>query len=231
MKAPVFYDPSGKRKRWSKRTLFAVILALVVAVIVFALTIVNVPTPSPLNVGIERPQPRPLPAQIAHVGRVLRRTLTGWLPSSGKAAEAVHQQVVGFYVPWDDSSRASLIRHIGQMDWLVPVLGSVTGKDHHLTITQDRVLTAILHNGANRPKIFPLIQNAAAGDFDGPGMAALLHDPRARKAFLDQVEPMLAQEQASGVVFDMEDLPQTAQRDYLRFIVEARRASAPRGCW
>jgi cellulose synthase/poly-beta-1,6-N-acetylglucosamine synthase-like glycosyltransferase/peptidoglycan/xylan/chitin deacetylase (PgdA/CDA1 family)/spore germination protein YaaH len=229
MKAPVFYDPSGKRKRWSKRTLFAVILALVAAVIVFALTIVNVPTPSPLNVGIERPQPRPLPAQIAHVGRVLRRTLTGWLPASGKAAEAVHQQVVGFYVPWDDSSRASLIRHIGQIDWLVPVLGSITGKDHHLTVTQDRVLDAILRNGANRPKIFPLVQNAAGGDFDGAGMAALLHDPRARKTFLDQLEPMLAKEQASGVVFDMEELPVTAQRDYLRFIAEAKARLGPKG--
>ena len=228
MKAPVFYDPSGRRKRWSKRTMFAIILALVAAVVIFALTIVNVPTPSPLNVGIERPQQRPLPAQIAHVGRVLRRTLTGWLPTGGKTAAGVHQQVIGFYVPWDDSSKASLIRHIGQIDWLVPVLGSVVGKDHHLTIVQDRVLNAVLRNDAHRPKIFPLVQNVAAGNWDGPNMAALLHDPRARKAFLDQLEPMLAQEKASGVVFDLEELPTSAQRDYIRFIAEAKARFGPK---
>ena len=57
--------------------------------------------------------------------------LGGWLPVStgaeGRAAAAVHQQVVAFYVPWDDASRTSLVRHIGQIDWLVPVLATVNG--------------------------------------------------------------------------------------------------------
>src|SRR5579859_3530113 len=121
MKAPVFYDPSGKRKRWSLRALFLLILALAATACVFALTIVHVPVPSPLDLRIERPQPRPLPAQIAHVRRVLKRTLGGWMPAGGtsKVAAAVQQQVVAFYVPWDDASKASLVRHISQIDWLV----------------------------------------------------------------------------------------------------------------
>ena len=34
MKAPVFYDPSGRRKRWSLRALFALIIALAIIIIV-----------------------------------------------------------------------------------------------------------------------------------------------------------------------------------------------------
>ena len=229
MKAPVFYDPSGKRKRWSLRALFLVILSLAVTACVFALTIVHVPVPSPLDLRIERPQPRPLPAQIARVRRVLKRTLGGWMPVSTGAAAAVHQQVVAFYVPWDDASRASLVRHIGQIDWLVPVLATVNGPRHDFKVLNDRVLDAVLRSGTTqRPKILPLIQNFSNGVPDGPGFATLLRDPKARAHLLDQIEPMLARWQASGAVFDFEDLPPTAQRDYLRFLVEAKARFAPK---
>jgi cellulose synthase/poly-beta-1,6-N-acetylglucosamine synthase-like glycosyltransferase/peptidoglycan/xylan/chitin deacetylase (PgdA/CDA1 family) len=233
MKAPVFYDPSGKRKRWSLRALFALIIALAITACVFALTIVHVPVPSPLDLRIERPQPRPLPAQIAHVRRVLKRALGGWLPVStgaeGRAAAAVHQQVVAFYVPWDDASRTSLVRHIGQIDWLVPVLATVNGPKHDFNMLNDRVLDAVLRSGTSRPKILPLIQNFSNGQADGPGFAALLHDPKARARLLDQIEPMLGRWQASGMVFDFEDLPVTAQRDYLRFLAEAKARFGPKG--
>ena len=231
MKAPVFYDPSGKRKRWSLRALFLLLLALAVTACVFALTIVHVPVPSPLDLRIERPQPRPLPAQIAHVRRVLKRTLGGWMPAVDniKAAEAVHQQVVGFYVPWDDASKASLVRHIGQISWLVPDLANVVGPQHKFTFTPDRVLDAVLRNGTNRPKILPMVQNAQNGKWDGDGFAALVHSPKARKTLLDQIEPMLVREQAIGVVFDFENLPASAQRDYVRFIAEAKARFGPKG--
>ncbi|HLZ78434.1 MAG TPA: glycosyltransferase, partial [Sphingomonas sp.] len=231
MKAPVFYDPSGKRKRWSLRALFLLILALAATACVFALTIVHVPVPSPLDLRIERPQPRPLPAQIAHVRRVLKRTLGGWMPAGGtsKVAAAVQQQVVAFYVPWDDASKASLVRHISQIDWLVPVLSNVVGPQHKFTFTQDRVLDAVLRNGAGRPKILPMVQNAQNGKWDGDGFAALLRSPAARKTLLDQIEPMLVREQAIGVVFDFENLPASAQRDYVRFIAEAKARFGPKG--
>jgi cellulose synthase/poly-beta-1,6-N-acetylglucosamine synthase-like glycosyltransferase/peptidoglycan/xylan/chitin deacetylase (PgdA/CDA1 family)/spore germination protein YaaH len=222
MKAPVFYDPSGKRKRWSLRTLFALIIALFAAACVFALTIVDVPTPSALDIGIEHPQARPLPAQIAHVGRVLRRTLTSWLPGSTAAASSVHQQVIGFYVPWDDASRASLVRHIGQIDWLVPDLMFVTGKDHKLVVSKDRVLDAVLRMGTSRPKVLPMVQNVQNGVWDSAGTLAMLRDPAARKTFIDQLEAALVARHADGVVYDLEALPPAAQPGYLRLIAESK---------
>ncbi|WBO22054.1 glycosyltransferase [Sphingomonas abietis] len=228
MKAPVFYDPSGKRKRWSLRTVFALILTLFITACVFALTIVDVPKPNALDIGIEHPQTRPLPAQIAQVGRVLKRALGGWLPGSSKAASSVQQQVIGFYVPWDDASKASLVRHIGQIDWLVPDLIFVTGKDHKVVVTPDRVLDAVLRMGTSRPKILPMVQNVQNGVWDVAGTTAMLRDPKARKAFLDQLDTALVAKHADGVVFDFESLAPAAQPGYLRLIAEAKARFGPR---
>jgi hypothetical protein len=85
MEAPVFYDPSGRRRRWSKRILLAVLIILVGAAFGFGATILNVPAPDPLKLGIEREQPRALPSQVGHLGRTVRRqarALAAWLPGS-----------------------------------------------------------------------------------------------------------------------------------------------------
>ncbi len=236
MDNPIFYDPSGRRKRWSVGVVAVVLLAVLFAAGVFALTIVDVPVPKPLNLPTEHPQPRPLPAEIAHVGRLIKSrvrgvalALGGWSPHESGTAARVKQTVVGFYAPWDDASKASLVRHVGQMDWLVPALVSVTGPRHDYTVAQDRVLDAVLRNATSRPKVLPMVQNASGGVFDGAGVAALLHDLRARTALLDRLEPVLQHYGAGGVAFDFEEIPPTAQRDYLSFLAQARARYGPRG--
>src|SRR6187402_441009 len=105
METPVFYDPSGRRRRWSKRILLALIIVLVGAAFGFGATILNVPAPDPLHLGIERQQARPLQGQVGHLGRTVRRharALTSWLPGANKKVLPVNQVQVGFYVPWDD---------------------------------------------------------------------------------------------------------------------------------
>ena len=229
MENPIFYDPSGRRKRWSVRVVAAILLAVLAAAGVFALTIVDVPVPKPLNLPTEHPQPRPLPAEIAHVGRLIRSRVRGvaqalgaWSPQQSGTAAAVKQTVVGFYAPWDDASKASLVRHVGQMDWLVPALVSVTGPNHDYALARDRVLDAVLRNATQRPKVLPMVQNASGGVFDGAGIAALLHDRTARTALLDRLELVLQKYGAGGVAFDFEEIPATSQRDYLSFLAEAR---------
>lgn len=238
MKSPVFYDASGRRKRWSMRTLLGLILLIVAAAALFAVTVVNVPVPPPLALSMERPQPQSLSQEVDDIGHQLRKRvnaigkgLAAWLPSSASAAKNGgkngHQIVVGFYVPWDDASRASLLRHAGQLDWLVPQIASVTGPDHKFTLFPDTRMDRIVGSMVKRPKILPMVQNALGGQWDGRGMALLLHDPVARKALLDRLEPMLRARKAAGVVFDFEEMPVSAQGDYRRFLGEARARLAP----
>ncbi|MCW1401334.1 glycosyltransferase [Novosphingobium sp. MW5] len=223
MERPVFYDPSGKRDRWTMRGFLIGLVLLVVTAGVFAATVINVPIPRPLALAMERPQPRPLAQKV---GRTLA-SVRSWLPGGGTPARLkVNQVKLGFYAPWDDASRASLAAHIKELDWLVPGLVSVTGADHHLTQFRDRQLDALLAATPNPPAIVPMVQNVLNGKWDGQGMAALLHSPAARSALLNQLEPLLTKQNAIGVMFDFEELPASAQGDYLRFLGEAKQRYA-----
>ncbi|GGE83674.1 glycosyltransferase [Sphingomonas prati] len=238
MNAPVFYDPSGRRRRWSLRSLVLAVLLLTALGGVFAFTIIDVPVPRPLAFGVERPHPRPLVQQVGHIRHKVSTRLHAlfgrWLPLAPTGAAAAggrpaHQAVIGFYTPWDDASRSSLTAHVAELDWLVPAMMSVTGPDHHLTTTDDPHLNAILDGAAHRPAILPMVQNVADAGWDGAGTAKLLHDPAARTRFLDQLEPLLAAHNARGVVFDLESLPASAQPDYKLFLKQAHARFAPRG--
>ncbi|MFD1949644.1 polysaccharide deacetylase family protein [Sphingomonas arantia] len=238
MNAPVFYDPSGRRRRWSLRSLVLAVLLLTALGGVFAFTIIDVPVPRPLAFGVERPHPRPLVQQVGHIRHKVSTRLHAlfgrWLPLAPTGAAAAggrpaHQAVIGFYTPWDDASRASLTAHVAELDWLVPAMMSVTGPDHHLTTTDDPHLNAILDGAARRPAILPMVQNVADAGWDGAGTAKLLHDPAARTRFLDQLEPVLAAHNARGVVFDFESLPASAQPDYKLFLKQAHARFAPHG--
>jgi cellulose synthase/poly-beta-1,6-N-acetylglucosamine synthase-like glycosyltransferase/peptidoglycan/xylan/chitin deacetylase (PgdA/CDA1 family)/spore germination protein YaaH len=231
MEAPVFYDPSGRRRRWSKRILLALIIVLVGAAFGFGATILNVPAPDPLRLGIERQQPRALPAQVGHLSRTVRheaRALTSWLPGANKKIVPTDQVLLGFYVHDDDGSRVSLIRHINDINWLAPGLATVVGPTHDFQWFHDRPLHAILAASAHRPSVLPIVQNVRGGVWDGANMGRLLADKAAREKLLAQVQAMLDGERAYGVVFDFEDLPRSSLRAYQSFIDEANRRFSPR---
>jgi peptidoglycan-N-acetylglucosamine deacetylase len=226
MEQPVFFDASGKRNRWTMRAFLGGLILLLVTAAIFAATVINVPIPAPLAMALERPHPRPLAQQIDRLQNSLAN-LRAWLPGGGtKAEQKVNQLKVGFYVPWDDASRASLVAHIGELDLLVPGLISVTGADHHMTIFPDHPLEALLATTPKPPAIMPMVQNIIEGKWDGAGMAALLHDRNARAKLLNELEPQLARQNAIGVMFDFEELPASAQADFLRFIAQARQRYA-----
>ncbi|WP_293883179.1 glycosyltransferase [Sphingomonas sp.] len=225
MEQPIFYDASGRRRKWSLRTVAFLLALIVLAAIGLAASVVSVPIPSALTPIRERGQPRPIPEQIRH----LRRQIGSWLPSTTPAATAVNQITVAFYVPWDPDSKASLERHIGQLDWLVPTLASFTDAGRKVHVENDPGLERILMAASHRPKVLPMVQNAANDKWDGAGMAQVLHDPLRRAAMLQRVEALVLRQHGSGVVYDIEELPKTAQADYLRFIGETKRAFASRG--
>lgn len=198
------------------------LLLLAITALVFGATLVELPIPQALTLSMERPTPKPLSQQFGRLQHTFAN-IGAWLPSGTTTAQHnVTQLKVGFYVPWDDASRASLAAHIGELDWLVPGLISVTGANHHLTIFPDHPLEAMLASTPKPPAIVSMVQNVLGGKWDGAGMAALLRDPAARAALLDQLEPQLRAQNAIGVMFDFEDLPASAQRDYLAFLAQAK---------
>lgn len=230
MDKPVFFDASGTRNRWTMRGFFGLLVIALLAAIAFAMTVIDVPIPAPLSLfGNHRKSPT-LEQQVKPIGEglsAIRRQVAAWLPRGRTKAVGMDALSVGFYVPWDDASRASLAAHVGQLDWVVPGVMTMTGPQHQINVTADPRLDAILAGASQTPKILPMIQNAVNDIWDGAGTAAMLHSASDRAALLARLEPLLTARKASGVMFDFEELPRSAQPDYLRFLQEAHHRFAP----
>jgi cellulose synthase/poly-beta-1,6-N-acetylglucosamine synthase-like glycosyltransferase/peptidoglycan/xylan/chitin deacetylase (PgdA/CDA1 family)/spore germination protein YaaH len=240
----IFYDPSGRRrKRFTLGIILFVLLNLLTIAALFA-TIRVVPAQPPLPIALEHPAPQrpPTTSLLARtrkeVDRAIRRLLGTQPPSPRKvgaakataAAAAMNKPLyVGFYGPWDEDSTASLQRHIGDLDWLAPVWVTVTGPDHQFAVVPDRDGRAVINTAAHRPLILPVVQNFAMGQVDAAGAKSLLANAPARRRLLDQLEPFLLANHASGAVFDFEQLDRPTQQNYLELLREARPRFAKHG--
>jgi cellulose synthase/poly-beta-1,6-N-acetylglucosamine synthase-like glycosyltransferase/peptidoglycan/xylan/chitin deacetylase (PgdA/CDA1 family)/spore germination protein YaaH len=232
--SPIFYDASGRRRQRFALAVAAFVLLIVLATTVFALSIGAVPRAPLLPIEPEHPALRGLPPPHSGIIRRAKRgfnyyvnRLFGSTPKVQAASDI--PLAIAFHVPWDDSSAASLARHVNQLDWVIPGWVSVTGPRHSIISYRDVPGRAVLNHATHRPLILPMIQNAQNGVWDPEGMNALLHNPKLRKALLDRLEPYLAANHAGGAFFDFEELSKQGQRDYLAFIHEAHARFAPHG--
>ena len=223
--APIFYDASGRRRRRFALAVVAFVLLIVVAVTALGVSIGAVPRAPLLPFEAEHPALTKLPPPTGPLLKRARRGFNSYARLLGAQPRGVgvdQPLAIGFHVPWDQSSAASLRRHIGELDWLIPGWVSVTGANHHITVFRDPAGRAIINSAPTRPLILPMIQNAIGGEWDAAGMEALLHDPAQRKALLDRLEPWLAANGAGGAFFDFESLSPRGQADYLTFLAEAK---------
>ncbi|RVT92581.1 glycosyltransferase [Sphingomonas crocodyli] len=230
---PIFYDASGRRRRRFALAIAAFVGLVVLSAGIFFGSIVEVQPQPPLPFAVDSPPIKPTSGKdtvvrdggrrIRHLWRDFERSLTGTRPATGLPPESY-----AFHAPWDDASSASLARHVDDVDWVIPGWISITGPDHKVTSFPDTRGKAVLSRAHHRPKLMPMVQNALDGGWDGGGIAALLHDPAARTRTLDRVERLLIDNQARGVFFDFEELPDSAHADYRAFLAEAHARLAPR---
>ena len=217
MARPIFFDPTGRRSRWSKRVVAALLGLVIAAAIGFAATVVNVPH------GRDLALPLPQPHAAAMRGTPARHGLAGWLPR--RTAPDPHSPLsIGFYVPGDDSSIASLRRHSAGLDWVVPATIAVAGPSHAITVTPDPAFDRLIAAAPHAPKVLPMVQNFAGEDWDGINAAALFRDPASSGALARRLGQMIAQRRQAGLVLDFESLPDDAILPYLRFVATVRAA-------
>ena len=220
MTKPIFYDPTGRRSRWARRALSALLAAVVLGAVAFATTLVAVPRQQEL----ELPVPR-LHASTLHGSR-LKHRLTSWLPKLGTGSQQKPLSI-GFYLPNNDESFQSLVHHGNDLDWVVPALVSISGPRHDISIEEDRRFDRLAGGQPHRFKILPMVQNLTESEWDGAGAAVFLHDKQQRHSIALRLSDMVAQRHEQGLVLDFEALPPQALTDYLAFLKELRTALPP----
>jgi peptidoglycan-N-acetylglucosamine deacetylase len=118
---PIFFDASGRRNLWSKRIVAALLVLAIAAAIGFAWSVVSVPAGRALYPQGEHGGERPLAERLTRIGHNV-----GWLPKGRRTGTATKPVSVGFYVPWDRQSLASLKTNMAALDWVVPSVATVT---------------------------------------------------------------------------------------------------------
>ncbi|GGO95602.1 cellulose synthase/poly-beta-1,6-N-acetylglucosamine synthase-like glycosyltransferase [Stakelama pacifica] len=231
MSKPVFFDASGKRRRWSGRFFLLGWIVIAVGIAIFALTLVDLPTHGDLPLNFEMPRAAPLRTQIAAIGHRLRsdaRRATAWLPHRHSAAKGA-PVTLGFYVPWDETSATSLREHIGSLDWVAPALMQVTRPDHALERIDDPRFDRILHAALSRPKVLPVVQNVAKDQWETVQTARLLADPKASDTLAHAIADSVMSHGDAGIVFDFESLQPRQIPQYRALIEKVHRLFRKKG--
>ena len=225
MSRPIFFDPTGRRRRLTRRGAFAGLIVLALLAVVFATTVVAVPPAPPLPLGFERQAPFPLKTQVSRLSQKLGQLL------GHRAAPVAHGQSqtlnVGFYTSWTDGSAQTLARHLGQFDWVAPTLFSI-GAGGQLVVTDDAPMRRVLTAGMHRVLVVPVLQNAANGTWDGAGATALMQNPARRAALVSQIDAALDKSGDGGVMVDFENLPPAGIPALHSFIADLRARLAPK---
>ncbi|NIJ21522.1 peptidoglycan/xylan/chitin deacetylase (PgdA/CDA1 family)/spore germination protein YaaH/GT2 family glycosyltransferase [Sphingomonas naasensis] len=219
MRAPIFFDPTGRRGRRAKRAAAIGIALMLLAAVAFATTLVAVPRERALALPFSQPHP----AQLR--GTHARHGLGAWLPAM-RSKDPHTPLSVGFYQPGDEASLASLRRHLGSLDWVVPALVTIDGPG--LKIESDPQFDRTIRAASAPPRVLPMVQNFGRAGWDGAGSAALLHDAARRRVLAARLAGLVAGRHDAGLVMDFEALPRGATGDYLRFL-RALRAALPAG--
>lgn len=134
---------------------------------------------------------------------------------------------IGFYVSWDEDSRASLKRHVNQLDVVSPQWVALDGSLGRVKVTADPQAEAIIASAKSPPSILPMVHNWHDNGSDGPMADALLAYPAARAALVHNLVALARAHGWAGYVFDFENLSPAALAQYPGFLAQMRAALRP----
>jgi cellulose synthase/poly-beta-1,6-N-acetylglucosamine synthase-like glycosyltransferase/spore germination protein YaaH/peptidoglycan/xylan/chitin deacetylase (PgdA/CDA1 family) len=224
----VFHDPSGRRARRAG-LLGGLVLAVIAAVVAgFAATLALAPRlPS-----LQMKDPRVLSALHVDSPRH-RRGKPSWTkvprPKAARLGGGARPLTVAFYVSWDERSRVSLNRHMGQIDVLAPMWLALKDTRGRLEVTDDPQAEALLAQARRKPAVLPVVNNVHNDVWDGAMADGLLLDPAARQALISNLVRLARARGYAGYVFDLENMSPAARQQYPLFVAQARRALQPMG--
>ncbi len=249
MTAPVFFDPSGKRRRAVNRSTTMVGLTLAVATTIFVVSLLAVPF-FPQLPGMRNParqllraRQTLLPQRQQRLGRDLLRRARLSLFKEIATTRAAHaaalagappvepDTVIGaFYVVWARAGLQAFINNADRLTDLFPewlhLDRSGTGldlRDWDTTVTRSNVSVVELAR-AKHIAVHPVFNNAEGGQFDSIRVQRLFSSPANQEKVVSAVVKWLVERKFQGLNLDFENL---TRADYARlpgFVARLRQA-------
>jgi cellulose synthase/poly-beta-1,6-N-acetylglucosamine synthase-like glycosyltransferase/spore germination protein YaaH/peptidoglycan/xylan/chitin deacetylase (PgdA/CDA1 family) len=225
----IFHDPTGRRDRRARFGLGLLVSLAALIVAGFFATLAFAPRLPALSLK----DPRVL--QALHVETAHRlRGKPAWThvprrPNAGLPGGPTRPLSVGFYDPTDPTSRASLAKHIDQLDVFAPQWIFLNGSLGPVTVTPDPQTEALIASAKSAPSVLPLVHNFHDKLPDGPLADALLLNPAARTALVTNLVRLAKDHGYGGYIFDLEDLSPKAMAQYPLLLAQARAALKPLG--
>jgi cellulose synthase/poly-beta-1,6-N-acetylglucosamine synthase-like glycosyltransferase/peptidoglycan/xylan/chitin deacetylase (PgdA/CDA1 family) len=139
---------------------------------------------------------------------------------------------IAFYTNWsgrDDASWPALRRALKHLDWVIPSWLSLSGPGLDFTVTLDSKALTYIRRHKPGVAILPMIQNVTVGNWDGPGLQALLADRSRADALRSRIVAFIAAHKLQGVTIDFEEVPPAAHPDLEDFLTRLSADFAPHG--
>ena len=136
---------------------------------------------------------------------------------------------IGFYVDWDSGSYVSLKNNIQMLDWVVPSWLYLRGETMDLKTSLNLGVLDLIQTEKPEMRILAMIQNAAAGEWDGVNLARFLADPISRRQRISDIASFIETYHLHGIVIDFEQIENAAQKDLLSFVSEVHATFKARG--
>ncbi len=154
-------------------------------------------------------------------------------PAAKSSRGGRDQIVAGFYVNWDDNSRASLARNVARLDWVVAEWVFVEpGGDRLRTAVDPRVFALLARApAAERPGVLAMVTNVDVRTraFDPERLRRMVGTPAARARAADELRALVARYRLAGVTLDFENYPASLDPSVAAFADTLRAALRPLG--
>lgn len=216
---PIFYDQERRRWRRTLRVLEITGGFFTLVLVVFLANVIRQPDlPDILRVdtrgGLHAVKGRQKQKSI-RPGRKRKIAALGKIPEHYDPLRAA------FYVSWDSTSIASLQLHYHDIDLLIPESLHAVSPDGRLDVEQDPKLLAwmqtIRERGVELP-VMPMVNNYDGKDWRVPEMAEMLARPASRERLSKELEEFATAQHQPGVVVDFEEVPESSQENFQKFI-------------
>jgi cellulose synthase/poly-beta-1,6-N-acetylglucosamine synthase-like glycosyltransferase/peptidoglycan/xylan/chitin deacetylase (PgdA/CDA1 family)/spore germination protein YaaH len=242
---PVFLDPYGRRARGWRRFWLVVGAVATLLGLMLIIGVLSPPLAPQLNVRHtsvfaatrdqrERNAFRRRATQVFRKAPPARRGEL--IPPGGGRLDARPKKptdliVAGFYVNWQDNSRASLNKHINDLDWVIGEWSFLAPGGDSVKLRVDRQVFDVARRGSDttHPAFFIQLSNydTATADFSVPALRHLLTRPAAQAKVIQQITNVILTDSLAGVTIDLEDVPDNLEDQLVAFTAKMRASLAP----